>query len=205
MSKQTLVFNDIEINKKDFYASKKAIPLNLVNANNIVVSYRVKQNNDTYKYFIGYSHDDGVIKNLCVILPQMSGYIRYFENGGKNMSFEIEDEDVYLKYNEIWNKIKRILNLKFHSQPIYDDKYIKTKVKTFNNSINTLFSGDETPKEKNHYVCISAICIDSVLRRDNKNYPQVYLEQCKYKIRNREVVSFIDDEVDRSSDYESDE
>ena len=99
MSKKTLVFNDIEGNKKDFYASKKAIPLNLVNTNNIFVSYRVKQNNDTYKYFIGYLHDDGVIRPLCVISPQMSGYIKYFENGGKNMSFKIEDEDVYLKCN----------------------------------------------------------------------------------------------------------
>ena len=82
MSKQTLVFNDIEINKKDFYASKQAIPLNLVNTNNIVISYRVKQNNDTYIYFIGYSHDDGVIEPLCIVLPQMSGYIKYFENAG---------------------------------------------------------------------------------------------------------------------------
>ena len=82
MSKQTLVFNDIEINKKDFYASKKAIPLNLVNVNNIVISYKVKQNNDTYKYFIGYSHDDGVVRPLSIVLPQMSGYIKYFENGG---------------------------------------------------------------------------------------------------------------------------
>ena len=100
MSKQTLVFNDIEVNKKDFYASNKAISYN------IVISYRGKQNNDTYKYFIGYSHDGGVINPLCVILPQMSEYIKYFENSGKNVSFKIEDEDVYLKYNEIWNKIK---------------------------------------------------------------------------------------------------
>ena len=85
MSKQTLIFNDIEVNKKDFYASKQAILLNLVNTNNIVISYRVKQNNDTYKYFIGYLHDDDVIKHLCVILPQMSGYIKYFENGGKKI------------------------------------------------------------------------------------------------------------------------
>ena len=62
MSKQTLVFNDIEVNKKDFYASKKAIPLNSVNTNNIIISYRIKQNNGTYKYFMGYSHDDDVIK-----------------------------------------------------------------------------------------------------------------------------------------------
>ena len=203
MSKQTLVFNYTEVNKKDFYVSKQTIPLNLINTNNIAISYRVKQNNDTYKYFIGYSHDDSVIKPLCVILPQMSGYIKYFENGGKNMSFKIEDEDVYFKYNEIWNKIKSILNVKFHGQPIYDDRYIKPKVKTFNNSINTLFSGDEIPKERIHYVCISVICIYSVLRRDKKNYPQVYLEQCKHKIKKRELVSFIDDEVDLSSDYES--
>ena len=61
------------------------------------------------------------------------------------MSFKIEDEIVYSKYTEIWNKIKDILNIKFYSQPIYDAKYIKTKVKTFNSTINTLFSGDEIP------------------------------------------------------------
>ena len=60
-----------------------------------------------------------------------------------------------MKYTEIWNKIKNILNVKSHSQPIYDDKYIKTKVKTFNNTINTLFSGDEIPKEKNHCLYFS--------------------------------------------------
>ena len=80
----------------------------------------------------------------------MSGYIKYFENGGKNMSFKIEDESVYLINTEIWNKIKNILNIKFHSQPIYDDKYIKTNVKIFNNTINTLFSGNEIPKERIH-------------------------------------------------------
>ena len=74
-----------------------------------------------------------MIKPLCIVLPQVSGYIKYFENVRKKMSFKIEDEDMYLKYSEIWNKIKSILNIKFHSQPIYDDKYIKTKVKTFNN------------------------------------------------------------------------
>ena len=96
MSKQALLFNDIEVNKEDFCALKQAISLNLVNANNIVTSYRVKQINDIYRYFIGYSHDDGVIKPLCIVLPQMSGYTKYFGNGGKKMSFKIEDESVYL-------------------------------------------------------------------------------------------------------------
>ena len=120
------------------------------------------------------------------------------------MSFKIEEESVYLKYDEVLNKIKSILNVKFHSQSIYDDKYIKTKVKTFSNTINTLFSGDEIPKERIHYVFISVICIDSVLRTDKKNYPQVYLEQCKCKVKKRELVSFIDDEVNLSSDGSDD-
>ena len=85
-----------------------------------------------------------MIRLWCVILPQMNGYITYFENGGKNKLKKrreclFEEESVYLKYAEIWNKTKDILNVKFHSQPIYDDKYIKTKVKTFGNTIKTLF------------------------------------------------------------------
>ena len=76
------------------------------------------------------------------------------------MSFKIEDESVYLEYTEIWNKIKKSLNASFHSQPIYDDKYIKTKVKKFCSIINTFFSENEIPKARNHYICIAAICID---------------------------------------------
>ena len=116
------------------------------------------------------------------------------------MSFKIEDESVYLKYTEIWNKIKKSLNASFHSQPIYDDKYIKTKVKTFCSIINTFFSENAIPKARIHYIFIAAICIDSVLRIEKKNYPQVYLEQCKYKVKRRAPVDFIDAEVDLSSD-----
>ena len=196
---KTLVFNDVEMSKKDFYDAKKAIPLNLVDVNSIVVSNKVKNNNDTSKYFIGYFHDIDEVNPLCIILPQTSGYIKYFENG-KYVSFKIEDDDVYIKYNQIWNKIKELLSVKFYSEPIYDDKYIKTKVKTFSSVINTLFTGNEIPKERIHYVCIPAISIGSVLKVDKKNYPRVYLEQCKYKMKKRELVSITDDEVDFSSD-----
>ena len=116
------------------------------------------------------------------------------------MSFKVEDESVYLKYTEICNKIKKLLGIRFHSQPIYCDKYIKTKVKTFSSIINTIFSGNQIPKERNHYICMAVICIDSVLRVDKKNYPQVYLEQFKYKIKRRKPVDFIGAEVDISSD-----
>ena len=70
--------------------------------------------------------------------------------------------------------------------------------------INTLFSGNEIPKERNHHNCIAAICIDSVLKVDKKNDLQVYFEQCKYKIKIRKPVDFIDAEVDLSLDDSDD-
>ena len=173
---KTILFNDVEVNKKDFYDAKKAIPLDSVEISNIVVSNKVKNNNETSKYFVGYSNNIDEISPLCIILPQRSGYIRYFENGGKNMSLKIEDDEIYVKYNQIWNKIEELLGVKFYSEPIYDDKYIKTKVKTFSSVVNTLLSGDEIPKERVEYVCISCISIDSVLKLKNKYHPQVYLK-----------------------------
>ena len=97
-----------------------------------------------------------------------------------------------------------MLVVKFHTEPIYDDSYIKTKIKTCSDIIKTLFSGDEIPKERVEYSCLSCISIDSVLKVDKKKFPQVYLEQCKYKIMKREPKYFIDYETDLDSDYESD-
>ena len=77
----------------------------------------------------------------------MSGYIKYFENGGNSMSFVIKDNDVLEEYNEIWDKIKNKLNIEFHSMSVYDEKYIKAKVSEFNDVIKTNFLGDEIPKE----------------------------------------------------------
>ena len=73
--------------------------------------------------------------------------------------------------------------LKLHGEPIYDDSYIKTKVKTFSDISKTLFDGNKIPKERIEYASIACISIDSVLKVDKKNYPQVYLEQCKYKVK----------------------
>ena len=92
MSEQTLKFGDIVVNKKEFHASKQAIALNSIKTGKILVSYKFKHSDDGFKYFIDYLHDDDVIRPLCIILPKMSGYIKYFESGGKNMSFKVEDE-----------------------------------------------------------------------------------------------------------------
>ena len=86
----------------------------------------------------------------------MIGFINYFKNDAKNMSFMTQDKDIYSKYSEIWNKIKKLLGVKFSTHPIRNEKCITTKVKAFNSVNKTTFTNDEIPKEKNHYVCIAA-------------------------------------------------
>ena len=88
MIEKTLKFNNIRLNKKEFNKSKELIELMSVIVDQIVVSDKFKHNNEGFKYFIGYL-EGGIVKPLCIILPHMSGYIKYFENGGKNMSFLI--------------------------------------------------------------------------------------------------------------------
>ena len=196
-----LVFGDIEVTKKEFYENKKGLKLKDIIVNNIIVSEKVKGNNYILKYYIGYIVDDNVIP-LILLLPIMSRWIKYFENHGKNMSFKIEDDEVYLKYNEIWNKVKKLLGgIRLSSDIIYDDQYIKTKVKTFK-MVKTLFDNDKIPEEKIEYECISCISVDSVLKIEKRYYPQVYLEQCQYKAKERKFKNLI--EYDLDSDYESD-
>ena len=104
-------------------------------------------NDTTYKYLCGYLNNDA-IQPLCVILPQMSGHIKYFDDGGKNMSFVTDDEEVYKKYNEIWEVVRKLLKLKFTVGPIQDDKYIIAKFKIFNKINRTTFTDDIIPVEK---------------------------------------------------------
>ena len=104
MGSQKIKFWDKEIDKKEFYSSKQAILLDSVDLSKIVVSSRWKISDTKYKYFCRYLNND-VIQSFCVILPQMSGYIKYFDDGAKNMSFVMDDKEVYEKYNEIWNVV----------------------------------------------------------------------------------------------------
>ena len=181
MSEKTLKFNNVKINKKEFRKSKKAIDLDSVDTDKIVVPDKFRHNEESFKYFIGYQEDE-IVKPLCIILPQMSGYIKYFEIGGKNISLSIKNNEVWEKYEGIWNLIKNKLNIKFHSQPIYENKYLKAKVREFDGNIKKNFLGNDLSKENMYYTCISCITVDSGIKMNKKNYPQAYLEECKYKV-----------------------
>ena len=184
--------------------SKKEIDLMLVNINKIVLSDILNHNEDRFEHFIGYQKSE-IVRPLCFILPQMSGYIKYFEYGNPKMSFLIKNEEVGEKYEQIWNVIKNKLKMKFHSEPVYEYKYLKTKVKEYDGVIKTNFLGNGIPKENMHYTCIACITIDSVMRMEKKNYPQVYLEECKYKIKKIQMSRFINAELDSDSDDYSDD
>ena len=200
MSLQKIKFGDKKVDKKEFDSSKQAILLDSVDLNKIVVSSKWKINDTTYKYLCGYLNND-VTQPLCVILPQMSGYIKYFDDGRKNMSFVTDDKEIYKKHNEIWEAVRKLLKLNFFVNPVRDNKYIISKLKIFNKINRTTFTDNVIPIEKNHYICIPAIDIDSVLKIEKRAYPQAYLEQRKYKLKKRKHVNFIDFEIiDEDSD-----
>ena len=201
MSLRKIKFGNKEVNKKEFYSSKQAISLDFVDLNKIVVSKKWKINDTTYKHICGYLNND-TIQLLCVILPQMDGYIKYFDDGGKNMSFVTDDEKIYKKYNEIWEVIRNLLKIDFIVNPVRDDICLVAKLKIFNKINRTTFNNNNyIPIERNHYICIPVIDIDSVLKIDKRAYPQAYLEQCKYKLKKRKIVNYIDDEIiDEDSD-----
>ena len=118
----------------------------------------------------------------------MDRYIKYFDDGGKNMSFITDDEKIYKKYNEIWEVIRNLLKIVFTINPVRDDMYLVAKLKIFNRINRTTFNNNNyIPIERNHYICIPVIDIDSILKIDKRAYPQAYLEQCKYKLKKRRL------------------
>ena len=117
------------------------------------------------------------------------------------MSFLIKDNKLWEEYQQIWDVIKNKLSIKFHSKPVYDQKYLKAKVREFDGVIKTNFLVNPVPKENMHYTCIACITIDSVMRIDKKNHPQIYLEECKQRVKKTQMSKFINTEL--KSDSES--
>ena len=209
MRLKKIKFGNKEVNKKEFYLSKQVISLDSVDLDKIVVLNKWKISETTCKYLCGYLNND-TIQPLCAILPQMDGYIKYFDDGGKNMTFVTDDEKMYEKYNEIWEVIRNLLKIDFTVGPVRDDIYLVAKLKIFNKINRTTFNNNYyIPMERNHYICIPVIDIDSVIKIDKRAYPQAYLEQCNYKLKKIKHANFINDEIiddddDTDDSYDSD-
>ena len=101
----------------------------------------------------------------------------------KKISFLIKNSETWEKYEEIWNVIKNKLNIKFHSQPIYENKYLKAKVREFHGNIKTNFLGNGLPKENTCYTCIACITIHSVIKMNKKTFSTSLFRRVQVQIK----------------------
>ena len=150
MSGKNINSEDKKLNKSNIYKNKKLFKIDDIDVNKILVSTKgnkkmVKKTSSNY--FIGYNDDD-TIRPLCIKLPQMIGYIKCFDNN-KTMSFKVIDNNLLEKYTEIWRRVNNLMNIEFDCEPVYGDvdKYLKTKIKVYEDRVNTSFQGKEVPKE----------------------------------------------------------
>ena len=196
--------------KKVTFTKKKK---NIFNIDDIDVNKKLVSENEPYgkynslKYFIEYNAND-VIRPLYLKFLKMTGYVNEF-NENKNtitMSLRVNDEQRFKKYNKIWKNVEKLMRIDFESKPIYgdddDNKYIKTKIKTYADSIITNFHNKKMPKEKVPCKCISIIMLDSVIETDEKYYLQTFLEEWKYVQEKIKLENYIDEKLDSDSDDE---
>ena len=150
----------------------------------------------------------------------MTGFINEFDedknkkkNKKKNkitMSLKVKDKQLLKNYNKIWKKTERLMSIDFDSRPTYgdDDKYIKTKIKTYEDNITTNFynkkGSKKVPEEKIPHKCLSIIILDSVLYAYEKYHPQIFLEECKYAQEKIKTKNYIDEELKSESDTDTD-
>ena len=186
-------FGEREIEKENFYAAKRPIKIWDVNVDNIVISKLVKTKSNS-KYLIGYL--DKAIRPLVLIMRKMSGDFKTFkfkEGDNKLASFRIDDEKLLEKYKAIWTKIEDLKNIKLKALPVYDDRYIKTKIRTFGDKVYTDFPVAYMLEDDIESESFTVISIDSLLVYDSKYYLQVYLDSCAYKFVNKQMIDYLDE------------
>ena len=151
MDGKKLNFNNKNIKKSDFYnRNKKIFNIDDIDVNKILVSKKEQYGKyNSFKYFIGYNDND-VIRPLYLWLSQMTGYINKFDENKITMSLMVKDKQLLKNYNKIWKKIERLMSIDFDSKTTYgdDDKYIKTKIKTYEDNITTNFYNKKESKKE---------------------------------------------------------
>ena len=116
----------------------------------------------------------------------MNVYAKYFDKNSKYMNLLVNDKEMLEKYFGIWNKIKGLIKKEFNSEPVYNDKYIKTKIKIYNNKVYKNFQHNKITKDNEYCARLSVILLDSIfVNSDKEYYPQMFLEECKYEIKNK--------------------
>ena len=120
------------------YKNKKPVNINEVDIEEVVLFSKRLYGKDSFKYFTGYTHNSNAFPSpLFAKLPQMNACAKYFDKNSKYMNLSVNDKELLKKYSEIWNKIKGLIKKEFNSEPVHNDKYIKTKIKICNDRVYT--------------------------------------------------------------------
>ena len=136
MEQEALYFRENNIIKKAFHKNKNPIDINEVDVKEIVLSHKKSNGKHLFKYLIGYGHKVNAFPSpLCTELPQMNEYAEYFVENNKYMNLLVNVKEILEKQNKIWNNIKNLIKKDFNSEPMYNDKYIKTKIKFYNDKV----------------------------------------------------------------------
>ena len=147
-----------------------------INVDNIVISKIVKVKTNS-KYLIGYLDKD--IRPLVSIMPKMSGYVKTFkvkEKSNELMSFHIADDKLSQKYKTLWTKIEDLKNIELNVLPVYYDRYIKTKIRTYGDKFYANYCASNVLKDDTESDSFTVISFDSSLVYENNYYLQVYLD-----------------------------
>ena len=151
MNGKNINFNDKKIKNTTFTTTTKIFNIDDIDSNKILVSEKEQYGkNNSFIYFIGYNDND-VIRPLCLKLSKMTGYINKFDENKITMSLMVKDKQLLKNYNKIWKKIERLMSINFNCKTTYgddDDKYIKTKTKTYADIIITNFHNKKCQKKK---------------------------------------------------------
>ena len=132
--------------------------MNLLNRIIVLSKKRLCGKKRSFKYFISYISKAKVFSiPLCLKLPQMNRYVKYFDSNHKYINFLFHDKELLKKYNEIWDKISNLLKKQFQSGPVHDYKFIRTKIKIYKDKINANFQVNDIPEDNKCCVCLFVI------------------------------------------------
>ena len=171
MEQVAVHFGENSIIKRAFHKNKKPININEVDIKRIASSDKRSYGKDSFKYFIRYRHEGNAFPSpLFIKLPQMNAYGKYFDKNSKYMNHLVKDEKILKKCLKIWNKIKSLIKKELNSEPVYNNKYIKTKIKIYNDKVYTNFQHNKIPKDNEYCACLSVTLLDSIFVNSNKEY-----------------------------------
>ena len=151
------------------------------------------RNIDINKMVVSNKKDVKKIRLLCIFLPKMSAYRKVLDET-KYMSFIIKNDESLKRDHKIWQKVKNIIDKAFDSDSVYNEKYLKAKIKSYNGKTNTNFYNNKIPKEVSQYMCVSVLLIKFGFRAGSNSYPHFLLEECKYIVKEKKTSKYIIDD-----------